>query len=286
MPVPLCSFCSAPLKNIAFGEARCTHCGAMNRLDGPQPVTDKRLHKAQSGSSYSKWVRGIGFVVALGFLASILFFLRTMQNRLFPPPVAEAPLPKYRPADLHALGEPEPEMSPIDPSGLGALEALDPIARLPWFETLARTWSPDARLVALELHGVRALGTLDVGSPAADPYVRYAFASKARADAARRMAKLGAATPATSWNAIEIVLKRGLMRASVINNPSDDREPAPIVFGCGIPQLVDMWRSRGLGAKEAYNLELDDPRGPKPDYVWRSVDDRLPLIGKDCRFRP
>jgi len=285
MPVPLCSFCSAPLKNIAFSEARCTHCGAMNRLDGPQPVTDKRLHKAQSGTSYSKWVRGIGFVVACAFLGSILLALRTLENRVFPPPVPEAPLPKYRPADLRALGEPAPEISPIDPSGLGALEAFDPLAHLAWFETLARSWSPDARLVALELHGVRASGAMDVGSPAADPYVRYAFASKSRADAARRMAKLGA-PPATAWNAIDIVLKRGLMRATVINNPSDDRDPAPVVFACGIPQLVDMWRSRGLGAKEAYNLELDDPRGPKPDYTWQSLDERLPHIGNDCRFRP
>jgi hypothetical protein len=285
MPAPLCSFCSAPLRNVAFSEARCAHCGAMNRLDGPQPVTDKRLHKAQSGSSYSKLVRGIGFVVAVAFFISLSFFARTLYERVIPPPAPEAPLPKFRPADLHALGDPQTEMSPIDPSGLGALEALDPLARLAWFENLARTWSPDARLVTLELHGVRVLGTMDVGSPGADPYVRYAFASKSRADATRRMAKLGA--PSTgAWNAIEIVLKRGLMRASVINNPSDDRDPAPVVFGCGVPQLVDMWRSRGLGSKTAYNLELDDPRGPKADYSWQSLDDRVPRIGSDCRFRP
>jgi hypothetical protein len=284
MPVPLCSFCSAPLKNIAFGEARCAHCGAMNRLDDAQGPTDKRLYKTQVGSSYSKWVRGIGFVAAFAFLASILLVLRTLQNRLFPPVVPEAPLPKYRPADLHALGEPDTEITPIDPSGLGALEALDPLARLLWFENLARSWSPDARLVTLELHGVRPLGTLDVGTPGSAPYVRYTFASKARSVEARRMAKMNATSQA--WSAIEIVLKRGLMRASVVTNSNEDRDPVPVVFGCGIPQLVDMWRQKGMAHKDAYNMELDDTRGPKEDLGWQSLDESVPRIGNDCRFRP
>jgi phage FluMu protein Com len=283
MPPPTCSFCGATLRNVAFSEAQCPQCGAKNRFDAKHDATDQKLYRENVGTWYSRLVRGLGFVFAAMFLGFLLYFLREMEYKIRPKVYEEAPPPTYRAADLHELGDPVTEISPIDPSGLGSLTALDPLAHLLWFENLARTWSPDARLVALELHGVRVLGTLDVGSPASDPYVRYQFASKARAVVAKKLAKANASL---AWSAIDLVLKRGLLKASVVTNASEDRDSTPVTFACGIPQLVDMWRSRGMSSKEAYNLELDDVRGPKQDLVWESKDDHLTPIGIDCHFRP
>jgi hypothetical protein len=277
MPL-FCSFCSAPLGPTTFGQAQCPKCGSVNRFDVPQTVTDQRLYRENVGSAHSWWVRGIGFVLSVTFCGLLVKYLLGFVPKVY----EEPPPPAYHAADLHDLSDRLMEIGPIDPSGLGSLAAFDPIAHLPWFENLARTWSPDARLVTLELHGVRALGTLDIATPASDPYVRYEFASKARGALAKQMAKTSAAA---SFSAIDIVLKRNLMRALLVNSASEDRDPAPLQFGCGIPQLIDMWRSKGLAPKATYNLELDDSRGPKPDFLWHSIDLEVSCIGLDCRFR-
>jgi hypothetical protein len=283
MATSTCSFCGAPLRNVAFAEARCAQCGGINRIDSEKGTTDQKLYRENVGSWYSRLVRVLGFVLAAMFFGFLLYFLRQMEYKLRPKVYEEAPPPTYHAADLHDLGDPATDIGPIDPSGLGSLEALDPLGHLLWFENLARTWSPDARLVSLELHGVHALGTLDVGAPAGDPYVRYQFASKARAVVAKRVAKANASL---AWSAVDIVLKRGLMKATVVTNASEDRDPIPLSFGCGIPQLMDMWRSKGMSSKEAYNVELDDSRGAKQDFVWKSKDEVMTPIGIDCRFRP
>jgi hypothetical protein len=270
-----CKTCSALLSSD-YGEQRCTFCGTLNRHDAPTVGTQK-VESLGLGGFYSSWITRT--VMALSLIACAAFLIDILHIR---PKVEPVPVLPVVPADLKDLGVEVPELSPIDPSGLGNLAALEPIARLPWFQTLAKTWSADARLVTLEIHGARATGSMDVATPGSDPYVRYQFGSRSRELAARQANRAGAKA---AWSAIDIVLKRGVLRASVVNSASVGREPTPLVFGCGVPQLIDTWRSRGLPPKDTYSLELSDSVGSKPDPVWESHDATLPRMGIDCRVR-
>jgi hypothetical protein len=276
-----CSFCDASLGWVVSGDIRCGQCGSINRIEAIHAPDDNQF-RGDIDDKNAKTVRLISLVFASIFLGGVVYAVHQGLSKLTPKVYDEPPQPIYRAANLHDLGDPAAVITPIDPAGLSKLSAFDPIAALPWFENLARTWSTDARLVSLELHGVRALGTLDVATPGSDPFVRYQFASKARSLVAKKLAKANATL---AWSAIDVVLKRGVMTASVVANASEDRDPSPAVFECGIPQLIDMWRTKGLSSRPTYDVELEDGRGPKLDYVWQSKDDHLAPIGTDCRFR-
>jgi hypothetical protein len=187
------------------------------------------------------------------------------------------------PADLHGMGEGFTELNDLEIAELGPLETFDPIAHVPWATTLARTWSPDVRLTGLLLHQVRENGTMDVSAASAAPdwaksKVTYEFASKGRDVGAKAMIRV---SDKPVWSAIDIVVQKGTLRAMVVGNSSDDRDPTPLSFTCKVPQMIELWRTKGLPFKQTYNIDFRDTLSGTPS--WSSGDWGVPALGLDCR---
>jgi hypothetical protein len=270
MHLPSCSNCRAVLPE-AHLIASCPYCGAPT---GHLHVAPADIAKRRSN------------LTRLGLMIFAAIFVAAPLVQLFRMNVWKK-LPDSNPVvhkgdDLHSLGEAATEITPLPTTGLGPLTTFDPIAELPWFMKLAATWTPDARLARIELHGVRADGTMDVATPGSDAFVRYEIASATRNTAAQQQRKV---VDTLLWSAIDITLKAGVLRAAVVNNSNEDRPPSPLSFACTVPKLIALWRAKGLPAKEVYSIELDDQRGAKPDYVWQSHDWGVPKAGMDCKLR-
>jgi hypothetical protein len=270
MPVPTCSNCLAVLPD-AHLLASCPYCGASTGTlhVAPADIAERRTN-----------------LIRAGLMIFAVLFVAVPIYELIGPYVAKKlpdSVPVVQKADeLHSLGEAATEISPIGTTGLGPLDKLDPLAQIPWFSQLASTWTADARLARLDLHGVRRDGTMDLTTSSAGSYVRYEFASATRNTAAVQQRKV---VDTLLWSAIDIELKGGVLRASVVSNSNEDRAPSPLSFACTVPKLIDLWRTKGLPAKETYNIELSDQRGPKPDYAWQSHDWGVPKVGLDCHLR-
>jgi hypothetical protein len=185
------------------------------------------------------------------------------------------------------LGDNFTELRPINLAAFGSIDAFDPLAQLPVATTLARTWSPDARLTSLELQGIAENGKVDLRSAAAGGNsafgvvvrARYQFASKGRDIAAKAMVKV---SEKVVWTAIDIILEKGELRAVVSPNSSDDRDPTPITFGCQVPQIIETWRASGLPFRKGYALTLRDTIGRGPPS-WTSADWGVPSVDLACK---
>jgi len=270
MTAPSCANCYAPLPTEHLVEA-CPACGT--------PTRNVRFAPADVDRARATWIR-------VAFISFAVVFVAVPIFQLIGPNVWKL-LPESAPVvrggdDLHTLGGAATEIAPIPAAGLGPLTTFDPLAQVPWFMRLAGTWAPDARLARIELHGVRPDGTMDVSSPASDAYARYELSSATRNSAAVQQRKV---VETLLWSAIDIEVKGGVVRASVVNNSNDDRPPAPLSFACTIPRLLALWRVKGLPFKQTYNLELADQRGPRADFVWQSHDWGVPKAGMDCALR-
>jgi hypothetical protein len=270
MTTPTCRNCFAILP-VAHLQTSCPHCGT--------PTGHVHIAPAEVAERRSNLIR-------FGLMTFAVIFVAVPIYELIGPNVWKL-LPDSAPVlkkseDLRGLGEAATEITPLPTTGLGPLTTFDPIAQIPWFTQLAATWTPDARLARIEIHGVRADGTMDAATPSTGTFVRYEFASTTRDTAAVQQRKV---VETLLWSAIDIELRAGVLRAAVVNNSNEDRSPAPLTFGCSLPKLLEQWRAKGLPIKQTYNVELDDQRGPKPDYVWQSHDWGVPKAGIDCKLR-
>lgn len=274
MTIPVCANCSAPLAT-AHGEQKCTFCGALNVVgarEGPQVKIERVSDTRFGGSGILLIVLGLPALIAAGIT------LEAMLRR----PATAAP-PVLHPADLHGLGDNFTELDAIDPKVILPLDAFDPLRHLTWATALARTWSPDARLINLDLTLVRENGTVDVSIATAKdpirPRVKYEFASKGRDVAAKQLTKV---SEKIMWSAIDIIVEKGGLRAVVAGNSSDDRDPTALALGCGVTQIVAIWRAKGLPFRQGYSLELSDTIGHGPPS-WKSGDWGVPAIDIDCK---
>jgi hypothetical protein len=285
MTVPVCANCSAPLPGTQ-GEQKCAFCGALNVIEhAGVRVSRAPTARVVVGSGVSPeliaaklrrlyWWIGLMILLPTGATAAA-FLLRSTRASSAALPVA------LHPADLHGLGDNFTELRPIDPAAIKPLEAFDPLARLPWATTLARSWAPDARLVNLELRLVPESGIVDLSSSKSDSRVKYQFASKGRDLAGKEMVKV---SEKLNWSAIDIVVEKGGLRAVVSGNATDDRDPSPVAFGCTVPKIVELWRAKGLPFRQGYNLSLSDSLGHGRDRpYWTSADWGVPTIDIDCR---
>jgi hypothetical protein len=270
MPVPTCKNCLALLPS-AHTQLICPFCGA--------PTGNVHVSPADIEQRRSNWIR-FGLIVFAILFVAVPFYELIGVN--FWQKLPDSAPVVQKADDLHSLGEAATEITPIGTTGLGPLTEFDPLGQLPWFAKLAGTWTPDARLARLDLHGVRGDGTMDVATPGSPNAARYEFASTTRDTAAVQQRKV---VETLLWSAIDIEIKAGVIRAAVVNNTNEDRPPSTLVFTCSVPRLLELWRSKGLPAKQIYNMELFDQRGPKPDFVWQSHDWGVPKAGMDCRLR-
>ncbi len=277
MPSRLCVQCNRPLI-LVDGIERCPRCGPIasplllqvDRAVTPSP-TDVRNQLALGWRILLLIFAGLFVFVPLTQLFGVNVFKKI-------PDVA----PVVRKADtLKGLGDLATEITPIEAKDLGPLDRFDPLAHLPWFFDLARTWTPDARLVDIELHGVRPDGTIDASRDQEDRYVRIQFASASRNAAAKQARKV---SDSLLWSAVSIEV-HGTVRAVLVNNTSEDRPPSGVVFGCSVSKLIQQWRAKGLPERDTYAIELADTHGPKEDLVWQSRDWGVPKAGLDCRLR-
>jgi hypothetical protein len=278
-----CERCGAPLELGPIGSiTSCTYCGVQARLVGaapppaPAPAPSRR---ATTDGEPSATSRPSKLLIVSGLVAIALIALaaRGLVRRSAAPKDTRASTPSV--TSLKTLGDSETQMEGLDTASMqGGLADFDALANTTWAFALARTWSSDARLTSLELHGLTEEGVLDA-SAGGKGYAAYVFASQARNAAAREMQRV---STKLVWSAIELRVQAGRVNATVSHNSYDDLPPTAVSFGCKPREIIALWRERGgLPRRDHYNILLREVFGSR-DLLWRSLDWGLRDVTTSC----
>jgi hypothetical protein len=241
----------------------------------------KKAERAKSGG-HRLWALGVALVLggiggwAVAKYATKLAALARHEEPTF----AQSQDPEAQhAANLERWGEGVTDhVAWIDATPLKPLQAFEPESHLPWMTDLARTWSPDARLVGIEIHGLIANGTLDVSSSSTGSSVTYAFASRARDTASIELLKVS--DKPLIWSMIELWVKNGGLRAELGSRGYGNLDTTPIMFGCKLSQIIEMWNAKGLPYRKTYDISLSPH---DKDFRWVSRNWGVPEISVDCK---
>ncbi len=310
-----CFNCAAPLPLAVAGQVvSCTFCNTENRLEGGAPAAPQVVVQPMEPQVFQAMIqvsaptvprasaKGVGLFVALmvglpivgvvGGLAAMGWGLQSASRRTTELIEQSNPIPRAaqptealtRPAELgkHPGGG---GYITVDPAGMTTtFDQLEPVAELPWAERVARAWSPDAKLYALYVSGVREDGTLDTSAARSD--ADYRFFSPARRRAAREMQTVSDSAPPTE---LRLLISDG--KAQVLLGSStepDESTSAKPAFTCAMRDVVALLHARKLPQRPGYNLMARVRR--RGEYTWSlnmpNVRERVEEISTVCSAAP
>jgi hypothetical protein len=194
-----CPSCGAPVEFEEIAPlARCPFCGstlaATSGLSRQVGVTIDLRRGRPAGRNAVKAVVATLLVVFAGTGLLLWFSIRTVGRAVDATvrpveraiPEGKRPLPVERLASLGALGDTFGWVTIGAAPPPGRLDALDPVAALPWAVTIAQAWAGDATLTRVDVERLRPDGTVNVADDA-EASVGFRFLSPAKiADYDRR----------------------------------------------------------------------------------------------------
>ena len=271
-----CPACAAPLPQVEASEPLvCAHCGVVSK----RRVGRRSLPVVGALGFLVLGVAGVGAIaialVGWALLERTAPAAVSVQQAEAPEPVRvrEVP-PEPAGVTLAKLAGALRESGAVRLREVPELSAFDVVEQLPWAESVARAWSPDARLYTVIASDLRANGSLDLDSdPDAD--VRFTFDSPARARAAAELAEVSEERLLNG-----LVIRLGGGEARVSERAIAKRRAAPhvkhrafaplAIRPCSQVEVLEAARATDLPKSPRYDLHLgwDTPYGGLSGWLW------------------
>jgi hypothetical protein len=229
-----CGGCGGPLSDAADerGTITCSFCGMVNEVSAPAPqpiiinVDTGRRRIVRPGG-------GVAFAISIGIIVMLAGIGVTVYHAIRPATGAfdvvrrEALRPREASRALALTELPtlnERGHRQVNAAPPGGWTGFDPVERVPWAMEIAQAWSPDARLVRIDLGLIASDGTADLRGDRQD-IIGYRFVSPARI---AQWARVADSDVNASAPAYELFLRLGHGQAVVYvhsGRPPDDPPP-------------------------------------------------------------